>query len=167
MSIIKVDYGDITSGGGTPTIDYDFVKNIVMNNTPTYSWVKYTGQTYANLTEGGVYVDTTTHIIFLYIKFECVKNLSGSMQQLFYLTPQVSNSSSAPFLQVDSNAVTNPATNYALLAGEYPQGSTSIANLKSMVDSGNARQMWLGIASGGLVSGNTYAFYGLWSNNKK
>ena len=164
MSIIKVDYGDIASGGGDIVINEEYVKNIVMNNTLDYTWTKM--DTYTTVIEGGIYIDRTNHIIYCYGKFKRSTATSSTLSKMIKETPQMTGTSSDPLLHCNANQYENVNGLYPLLLGDtHPTGSNPVFGLHSALDSNNNRYMFVEVRSGGLVANAEYSFYGMWTHN--
>lgn len=118
------------SGGGSQTIDYNYVKNIVDSHAHTYEMTPYSGRTKVN--EGGIYVDTTNHVVYMYADYDAATTQSVSSwtaavqatptgSNLFDLAPYSSNSYGSKIVNIHSTTATNDPT-----INLYPYNSNTL-----------------------------------------
>ena len=154
MSIIKVDYGDVASGGGITTIDYNYVKNIVTTNGANYTFTPYNSRCTVN--EGGIYFDSTNKLVYIYIDITLLVNTSTE----YYLASTTPTGGTSLLPQTSTTAM---AYNTYLIALSEAIGQT--ANPKMFIRSLNSDIMVC--AYNACKSGDRFKIYGMYIMTKE
>lgn len=136
MALIRATSGS----GGSQAIDYNYVKSVVDSNTHTYDFSAQDSR--ATLNSGGVYIDTTKKIAYLYADFTIAKNLTVSsgwsgvlyLPNGFYNTYMPSNAytSAGNFNKVLSLESTTATNNPSMKLVPYSDSKAYIAATKTI-----------------------------------
>lgn len=144
---------NMNANGGVPVIDFDFVKSVVDGHTHTYDFT--TTNDRANITAGGVYVDTINKMVYLYAEYTILKTetpsswnttiMFGSTTYDFNLAPYASASVTTRIINIESTTATNsPEVNF------YPYSSNTLRI-------GHTKK---------YTVGETFKIWGVWSASK-
>ena len=98
-------------------IDYNYVKSVVDSHIHTYELKAYDAR--ANINEGGVYIDTSNKVAYLYADYDTLKAIAtpstfntfimidGSSSYIMNLAPNSSSANVNKIINIESTTATN------------------------------------------------------------
>ena len=136
-----------SSGGGSLNIGYDYIKNIVDSNTHSYDLVPVvsSGTTRCTLNGGGVYVDSSNKLVYMYADFTSLVTVTPqSYTSLLNFSP--TGTTILPCSSVSTNAPTKvlvtEETDGTAAFNLYIYSSSVQVGAGSKINSGERSKIW-------------------------